>query len=138
MIRQNNSLASIMANFDSRSITVQIHCLLPMRPLFFLLKKPYQTLFYLWTSAEIDLAFFFSQKTNVCKKVPTYLRSDSFCDAAMFGKTGNPLIKYGGVIRFRHVLSFFFLFFFQETRSWVECASLLWLWNVCFRLPSSV
>lgn len=53
-------------------------------------------------------------------------------------QNGNPLIKYSGVIRFRHVLSFFLFFFFQETRSWVECASLLWLSNGCFRLSSSV
>ena len=134
MMQQNNSLAIIMANFDSRSITVHPLSTADASAIF-LLKKAYQTL-SICGHLPKSILHFFPQKTSGCKKVPT-LRSDSFCDQQCLAKR-QPFDQIWWCNQISACAIFFSLFFSRNSILSVECASLLWLSNVCFRLSSSV
>lgn len=111
MMQQNNSLAVIMAKFDSRSITVHPLSTIDAPAIFFFKKKPIKTL-SICGHLPKSILHFFPQKNKRVQKVPTYVPIVFVINYVW--QNGNPLIKYGGVIRFRHVLSFFLFFFYKK------------------------
>lgn len=100
-----------------------------MRPLFFI-KKNLSNPFYLWTSAEIDFAFFRIKNAGAKRYVRKFFVQQCLVN-------GNPLIKYGGVIRFRHVLSFFPIFLKKLDSSWVWSVPVFCGWQMYLLLPMS-
>lgn len=74
-----------MANFDRGSITGNPLSTADASAIFYL-KKNLSNPFYLWTSAEIDFAFFYTKKVAGAKRY-LRLRSNSFCDQQCFSKT---------------------------------------------------